>query len=298
MSTAVYLNPFTDYGFKRIFGQEDSKEILRDFVNSVLPERHQVASLNYVNTEHLGLNEYDRKAIVDIQCTTHLGETIIIELQKAKQLFFKDRSLYYSTFPIVQQAQKGEWNYQLQPIYMISILDFTFDDGEPTVLHTVQLKNQDNQVFYDKLSFIYLTLPYFNKTEQELQTNADKWLYLFKHMAECETVPQIYQHQGNDLFNQAFEKSRLAKLNPDEQAKYRDSLKERWDWHNILNSAKQEAMEEGVSIGLEQGEIIGLEKGKAEEKLNIARGLIAQGIDVAVIVAVTGLSAEEIKQLN
>jgi predicted transposase/invertase (TIGR01784 family) len=298
MSTAVYLNPFTDYGFKRIFGQEDSKEILRDFVNSVLPERHQVASLNYVNTEHLGLNEYDRKAIVDIQCTTHLGETIIIELQKAKQLFFKDRSLYYSTFPIVQQAKKGEWNYQLQPIYMISILDFTFDDGEPTVLHTVQLKNQDNQVFYDKLSFIYLTLPYFNKTEQELHTNADKWLYLFKHMAECETVPQIYQHQGNDLFNQAFEKSRLARLNPDEQAKYRDSLKERWDWHNILSSAKQEAMEEGKLEGkiegLAEGEIIGLEKGK----LAIAINMKQEGLSIPLIVKLTGLSERDIMQLK
>jgi predicted transposase/invertase (TIGR01784 family) len=291
---AVYLNPFTDYGFKRIFGQEDSKEILRDFVNSILPQHHQIATLEYSNNEHLGLNQYDRKAIVDIQCKTHLGESIIIELQKAKQLYFKDRSLYYSTFPIMQQAQKGEWNYQLQPVYMISLLDFTFDDGESTVLHSVQLKNQDNQVFYDKLSFIYVTLPHFKQTESELKTNADKWLYLFKHMADCDEVPTVYRTDDNNLFNQAFEKSRLAKLSHAEQAQYRDSLKERWDWQAILNTAKQNSLAEGLA----EGEIIGLEKGKAEEKLNIARALIAQGVDQAVIMAVTGLSLECIQKLK
>jgi predicted transposase/invertase (TIGR01784 family) len=293
----VYLNPFTDYGFKRIFGQEDSKEILRDFVNSILPQHHQIATLEYSNNEHLGLNQYDRKAIVDIQCKTHLGESIIIELQKAKQLYFKDRSLYYSTFPIMQQAQKGEWNYQLQPVYMISLLDFTFDDGESTVLHSVQLKNQDNQVFYDKLSFIYVTLPHFKQTESELKTNADKWLYLFKHMADCDEVPTVYRTDDNNLFNQAFEKSRLAKLSHAEQAQYRDSLKERWDWQAILNTAKQNSLAEGLA----EGEMIGLEKGKAEGELNkslqIAKNMKEEGLSIAMITKLTGLSLEDLGKL-
>ncbi|MEY3996411.1 MAG: hypothetical protein RL344_754, partial [Pseudomonadota bacterium] len=263
--------------------------ILRDFVNSLLPEHHQIATLEYANNEHLGLNEYDRKAIVDIQCKTHLGESIIIELQKAKQLFFKDRSLYYSTFPIMQQAQKGEWNYQLQPVYMISLLDFKFDDHLSDVLHSVQLKNQHNQIFYDKLSFIYVNLPLFNKTENELLTNADKWLYLFKHMAECEEVPTVYRKDGNGLFNQAFEKSRVAKLNHAEQAQYRDSLKERWDWQSIIDTAKEESLAEG--------EMIGLEKGKLEEKHTIARGLMGQGVNVSIIMTVTGLSEDDIKRI-
>jgi predicted transposase/invertase (TIGR01784 family) len=193
----------------------------------------------------------------------------------------------------MQQAQKGEWNYQLQPVYMISLLDFKFDDHLSDVLHSVQLKNQHNQIFYDKLSFMYVILPHFNKTEDELLTNADKWLYLFKHMAECEEVPTVYRKDGNGLFNQAFEKSRVAKLNHAEQAQYRDSLKERWDWQSIIDTAKEESLAEGLA----EGEMIGLEKGKLEEKHTIARGLMGQGVNVSIIMTVTGLSEDDIKRI-
>ncbi|WP_404360246.1 PD-(D/E)XK nuclease family transposase [Methylotuvimicrobium sp. KM1] len=95
-----------------------------------------------------------------------------MELQKAKQNFFKDRSVFYSTFPIQQQAERGDWNFKLAAFYAIGILDFVFDEdesqGRHEVVHRVQLKSQHHQVFYDKLTFIYLTLPNFTKTEDEL----------------------------------------------------------------------------------------------------------------------------------
>lgn len=123
-----YINPFTDYGFKRLFGTEMNKDLLIDFLNQVLPERHHIQDLSYTSTEQLGATEIDRKAIFDLYCTSPQGERFIVEIQKAKQNFFKDRSVYYSTFPIQEQAKKGDWDYQLAAVYTIGILDFVFDD--------------------------------------------------------------------------------------------------------------------------------------------------------------------------
>ncbi|MET3047314.1 Rpn family recombination-promoting nuclease/putative transposase, partial [Flavobacterium covae] len=107
---AKYINPFTDFGFKKIFGEEASKNLLIDFLNTLLPEHDQIKELSFKNTEQLGITDLDRKAIYDIYCQNEKGEKFIVELQKAKQNFFKERTIYYATFPIREQAEKGEWN--------------------------------------------------------------------------------------------------------------------------------------------------------------------------------------------
>ena len=106
---ARYINPFTDFGFKKIFAEEASKILLIDFLNNLLPESH-IVTLSFKDKEQTGHAEDDRKAVYDIYCENDKGEKIIIELQKAKQNYFKDRTIYYSTFPIQEQAAKGEWN--------------------------------------------------------------------------------------------------------------------------------------------------------------------------------------------
>ena len=148
---AKYINPYTDFGFKKIFGEEASKPQLIDFLNSLLPEKDKIVTLTFKNNEQLGTAELDRKAIYDIYCENEKGEKFIVELQKAKQNYFKERTIYYSTFPIREQAEKGEWNYNLTAVYCIGILDFTFDDYETEIerseyLHTIKLKNQNGKV--------------------------------------------------------------------------------------------------------------------------------------------------------
>jgi predicted transposase/invertase (TIGR01784 family) len=127
---AKYLNPFTDFGFKKIFGEEASKPLLIDFLNALLPKTDKIVDLAFKNNEQLVQTDLDRKAIYDIYCENEKGEKLIVELQKAKQNYFKERTVYYSTFPIKEQAEKGEWNYNLKAVYCIGILDFTFDDYE------------------------------------------------------------------------------------------------------------------------------------------------------------------------
>ena len=132
-----YINPLTDFGFKRIFGSEPNKVLLIDFLNVVLPAEHRIKDLTYRNNENVGNTTIDRKAIFDIYCESETGERFIVEIQKAKQNYFKDRSIYYSTFPIQEQAEKGDWNYKLSAVYTVGVLDFIFDDhkDDSTIMH-------------------------------------------------------------------------------------------------------------------------------------------------------------------
>jgi predicted transposase/invertase (TIGR01784 family) len=276
---AKYINPFTDFGFKKIFGEEASKPLLLDFLNAILPENDRIASLSFKNNEQLGQTEFDRKAIYDIYCENEKGEKFIVELQKAKQNYFKERTIYYSTFPIQEQAEKGEWNYNLKAVYCIGILDFTFDDYETEpeksdVIHTIKLKNQNGKTFYHKLTYIYLEMPNFKKTEADLESRIDQWLYFIKHLEDFQTIPAIF---NDEVFSKAFEKAEIAKYGANELDHYENSLKTYRDLKGVIDTA--------------------FDEGKLEGKLETAKSLKKLGVSNELIVEATGLSKEEIEKL-
>lgn len=278
---AKYLNPFTDFGFKKIFGEEASKPLLLDFLNAILPQENKIANLSFKNTEQLGQTEFDRKAIYDIYCQNENGETFIVELQKAKQNYFKERTIYYSTFPIQEQAEKGEWNYNLKAVYCIGVLDFTFDDyeSEPEkseVVHSIKLKNQNGKVFYNKLTYIYLEMPNFHKTEAELTTRLDKWLYFIKHLEDFQTIPAIFK---DDVFNKAFEKAEIAKFGQAEMDNYENSLKNYRDLKGVLDTAFEEGKIEGKIDGIIEIAKVMKSKGESIEKIMDYTGLSENDID-------------------
>src|SRR4028118_2016031 len=157
-SKEKYINPFTDFGFKKLFGSEYNKELLIDFLNQVLGERERIQDLTYLNTENQGKTEWDRKAVFDLYCENERGEKFIIELQNVAQLYFKDRSIFYASFPIQEQAPKGkDWDYYLKAVYTIGILNFSFPDpsSRERYLREIQLLDKETlEVFYDKLTFI------------------------------------------------------------------------------------------------------------------------------------------------
>ncbi|OLT62121.1 Rpn family recombination-promoting nuclease/putative transposase [Moorena bouillonii] len=258
-----YISLLTDFGFKRVFGTEPNKGLLIDFLNTLLPPRHHIEDVTFKNTENLGNTPVDRKGIFDIYCQSKTGERFIVEIQKAKQNFFKDRSVYYSTFPIQEQAQKGDWDYQLKAVYTVGVLDFVFDDHrhDETILHTVELKNQDCQVFYDKLKFLYIELPKFTKTLDQLETHFDKWLFVLKNMSELNTRPQSFQES---VFNQLFEVAEIANFSRTEQDNYQNSLKYYRDMNNIVETSRQEGLLQGREEGLQEGREEGLKQGREE----------------------------------
>ncbi len=288
MMKAKYVNLFTDFGFKKIFGEEASKPFLIDFLNSLLPES-QIVDLTFKDKEKFGQSEGDRKAVYDIYCQNSVGEHIIVELQKAKQNYFKDRTIYYSSFPIQEQAQKGNWNYELKSVYCVGILDFKFEEDHPKtedVIHTVQLKNQHNQVFYDKLKFVYLEMPHFNKTENELATRLDKWLYFIKHTEDFQTIPDIFK---DAIFEQAFEKAAIANYSEQERNQYAYSLKVFRDNKNTFDYA--------VETAFDEGRIEGEKRGEKQKAIEIAQKMKLKGFSKKDIQDVSGLSDKDLHNI-
>ena len=279
-----YVNPLTDFGFKKLFGTEPNKELVIDFLNQLLPEKHKIEDLVYSNNENIGLTQIDRKAIFDLHCRSNNGDRFIVEIQKAKQNFFKDRSVYYSTFPIQEQAKKGEWNYQLSAVYTVGILDFVFEEDKQgkEFIHRIQLKNQDCKVFYDKLTYIYLELPKFRKTESDLVDRFDKWIYLLKHLSELQDRPKKLQDR---IFKKLFEAAEIANFSLEERQAYEDSLKYYRDLKNVVDTSREE--------GIEEGKI----EGKIEGKMEVALALKNNNIPIDIIMNSTGLSKEEIDKL-
>lgn len=282
---AKFVSPFTDFGFKKIFGEEASLPVLRSFLNSVLPDEARIETLQFRNTEFMGRSAEERKAIFDLYCENEKGEKFIVELQKAEQKFFKDRTVFYSTFPIQQQGVKGRWDYGLKKVYCIGILNFLLDDYEDEneqgeVIHMVQLKNQKNQVFYDKLLYMFIEMPNFRKSADELESEQDKWLYFLKNLEELETIPEIFS-SGSEVFDQAFEKANVAMLSAEERELYESSLKNQRDWFSIVKTAEEKGMEKGMEKGREEGREEGMEKGMEKGKLEALRLLIDSGMSEA-----------------
>ena len=282
--TDIFVNPFTDFGFKRLFGEEPNKQLLISLLNTLLPIKHQIQDLQYSKNEYQGANALDRKAIFDLNCVSTTGERFIVELQKAKQNFFKDRSVYYATFPIQEQAVKGDWDFKLAAVYTVGILDFVFDEDAKShnteVVHYIQLKNQRNQVFYDKLTFIYITLPQFKKSLNELQSIQDKWFYVFRHLSELDEIPPVLQEA---VFLQLFEAAKVAKFSPSERQAYENSLKYYRDLKNVTDTARDEGREEGFDEGFEEGVEKGKEEGKTLGLQTAALAMHQQGLNPAFI---------------
>ena len=277
--TGRYVNPYTDFGFKLLFGTPVNKDLLIGFLNALFRGEQEITDVTYLNAEQLGRAEWDRKAVFDVYCENVKGERFIVEMQKAKQKYFKDRSVFYSTFPIREQAKVGDWDYELKSVYTVGVLNFVFDedkDDEEYYHHEVKLMDVGRkEVFYEKLTFIYLEMPKFRKREEELETLFDKWMFVLKNLATLLERPAALQER---VFKRLFETAEIARFSESEMRGYEESLKNLRDLGNVLNTAKEE--------------------GRKEKTLEIARNLLQAGIAEDVVAATTGLSVEEIQNLK
>ena len=270
-----YINPLTDFGFKKLFGTEPNKALLIDFLHQILPDK-TIKELSYsVGAQH-GQTSIESNAIFDLYCIGDQGERFIVEMQKAEQNYFKHRSVFYASFPIQEQGRKNHWNFKLDAVYSVGILDFIFDDhkDEAELLHVVELKNQRGEVFYDKLKFIYIELPKFKKQETDLETHFDKWLYVLTHLSRLQDHPAPLQDR---IFTKLFEAAEIAKFSPKERADYEESLKYYRDIKNVVDTSR----EEGVQEGIEQ----------------MAKKMKEEGLSLEQIKTITGLSEEQIEKL-
>ena len=267
-----YISLLTDFGFKRIFGTAINKDLLICFLNSLFDGKQVVKDVSYLNPEHVGDVYTDRKAIFDVYCEGENGEKFIVEMQNAYQTYFKDRSLFYSTFPIREQA---------------ALLNFDMNEEafeKEKIRHSVQLcDTATHKVFYDKLELIYVEIAKFNKSLEELETLYDKWLYALKNLYKLTQRPK---ELCDKVFDRLFEEAEIAKFTPQELREYEASKIAYRDIKNSVDTAKREGIAEGMEKGMEK---------KSHE---IAKKMLTKGMDEATVMEITGLSAELIQQLK
>lgn len=299
-----YIDPTTDYGFKRIFGTEANKDLLLSFLNALFKGRKEIVDLYYNKNEHVGDAEENGAVIFDLTCTGVNGGQFILEVQRTSQLNLKRRMLYYGSKLIADQAPKGSrkgWNYAISEVYVIVIMDgFVMPGEEPSeqYLHDICLCNRlTGETFYDDLGFIYISLINFVKAEEELENDFEGWLYVMKNMSTLDKLP-LYLRKP--IFERLFRVAEYCKMNKEERQMYDVSLKRKWDEYSIQESRIIE-QERALAKGLEQG----LEQGRQEvkmqadaEKMESALKMRAKGFDIDVIVEVLNLSKTEAEKLS
>ena len=278
-----YISLLTDFGFKRIFGTKPNKDLLINFLNSLFEGFQVIKDVKYLNSEHVGDVFAERKAIFDVYCENERGEKFIVEMQNAYQKYFKDRSLFYSTFPIREQAPKGaDWNFKLERVYTVALLNFDLKEeafDQDDINHDVGLLDKKtHKVFNDKLSFKYVEIAKFDKTEDELVTLYDKWLYVLKNLSRLDERPAALKEK---VFTKLFEEAEIAKFTPTELKEYEDSLKAYRDIKNSIDTALEKGREEG----------------REQRNIEIAKKMLAAGMDIDTIKNMTDLSKSEIEKL-
>ena len=286
-----YISLLTDFGFKRIFGTKPNKDLLINFLNSLFDGLQVIKDVKYLNSEHVGDVFAERKPIFDVYCENEHGEKFIVEMQNAY-------------FPICEQASKGaEWNFQLEHVYTVALLNFDLEEeafDKNDINHDVGLLDKKTlKVFNDKLSFKYVEIAKFNKTEEELDTLYDKWLYVLKNLSRLDERPSALKEK---VFTKLFEEAEIAKFTPTELKEYEDSLKAYRDIKNSIDTALEKGREEGMAKcmaeGMEKGMAEGLAKGMEKEKIATARRLLSMGLSEEQVSTATELPLEEILKLR
>jgi len=283
-----YIDPLVDFAFKKIFGSEPNKDLLIAFLNEVFRGRKFIVDLVYNKNEHPGDLKNEGAAIFDLLCTGDKGDQFLIEVQRGRQGFFKERALFYTSRLISEQAPKGNraaWAYNVAEVYLIALLeDFTLEDSTKSAyLHDICLCNRETgEIFYDKLGYTYIELLKFVKGETDLESELDKWLYILKNMSRMDKIP-VYLRKP--IFEKLFSIAEYTNLTKEEKTMYDSNLKYKWDNKNVLDYAVSTA------------EAKGIEKGKHEEALSIAREMKREGMPINQISKFTKLSVEEIEHL-
>ena len=281
---AKFINPFTDIGFKRIFGQEISKPVLIAFLNALLDGERRIVDLQYLDKEQPGESIDDRSLIYDVYCNLDNGDHIIVEMQNKGQAFFKNRSVYYISRSISRQGDPGpEWQYDVKAVYIIALLNFRRDDISREFRTDVALMDMKHKtLFSDKMRLVYLQLPYFTKELEECETLFEKLIYVLKHMDVLQRMPWLAQ---DAVFQKLASIADVTSLSKKERTAYDENLRKYRDTLAVLEGQFQE------------GEAKGRAEGEHNKAQDMARRMKSKGYSVADIAEITDLSVGEIETL-
>ena len=310
-SESKYIDLMVDWSFKKIFGTEVNKDILIEFLKVIFPQ-YAISDITYVPTEQLGIMEDDRKAIFDVLCRTVDGKTFLVEMQRGYQKHFFERALFYTSFPIMKQGKKAlaeeargnrPWDFSLDGVFFLGILNFKYEDDEMTEHRYRLMEATSKKLMTDKLEFVFVEVEKFDKSEEELETDLDKWLYLLKNMSNLLERPERLRDR---IFTKLFDVAELAQLDDKDRTNYIKSMNTERDTYNQIEYARETGREEGHKVGkeegLKEGKEEGLKEGREEgakqKSFDIAKRMLEKGIETETISELTGLTEKEISELD
>ncbi len=295
MEKGIFISPFVDRGFKILFGQENSKELLIDLLNDLLEGERHIEDLEYMNNELPPETADGRTALFDLRCKDKDGSIFLVEMQNCNQPYIYERGLYYICRAIAGQDRIGDrWKFDIVPVYGIFFLNFKSGKSDKVKTDIILADKETGKTVSKMIREIFIEFPLFNKTESECETPLDYWLYNLKHMEKLESL----EFKGQKaLFQRLEELARIVNMNKKERDEYEACLKVYRDNYNAWNYMKEQALKEGKEEGLAEGLAEGIEKGQKKEKINNARRMLEKGYPIEDIAEITELTEEEIKNI-
>ena len=290
-----FIYPFTDFGFKYIFGSKTSGEFLKDFLNSLFeddPRFSPITEIKYENPEKTKRSKDEKSVIYDIHCTTSNGKKFIVEMQNGSQEFFVARSVYYVSMTIVEQGEPGyQWHYELMPVYFIGFMNFSLPSLGDKVKVDAMLMDVDlKQPITDKVRYIFIQLPNFKKEASECETAFDKWIYTLKHLDKMETIPFLHD---NPVFHRLESVTNYANLSKEEKRQYDHDLKVARDLDATISYAEKRGLKKGEAKGIAKG----IAQGRAEERNNMVLSMSEEGFPIETIAKIARLSVSEVRRI-
>lgn len=281
----IYADLLNDFMFKRIFGSEANKDVLIAFLNRMLPDMG-IEDVTFIPTYHLGESSADRQAVFDLSCQCKNGSTFIVEMQRARQRHFRERTLFYTSYPIMEQGRlareqyesekvelqhKGlpvpefKWDYHLSPVIMVSILNFSLDHSPNWPQHRYYSSYSLREETYgermtNNLRYVFLELGRFRKEVCELSNAYDKWME----------------------FERLFNLAKIANFTAEELRTYHNSLNHMCDYANTIDYAREEGLEKGI------------EKGRVEGRAEVIRQLHSKGMSASEIATLLDMPQDQI----
>ena len=307
---ARYLDLRVDKVFKAVFAQKAHKSSLIDLLNDLLPEL-EVRDLSYIRGEMQGYCFDSKSSRFDLCCKLADGTEVTVEMQMARQDFFKDRAVYYASLPVLEEINAGEV-YRLTPRYLVSFLNFRLDHEDEEqwggrVLSSYALRERDTgEKFSEAMNLVFVELPRFRKSLGELETDKDRWYYLLKNMTRIKEIPTEFNEMK---FRRFFEAVDYESLPKEAKIEYDKVMTTERDIKNQIAYARKEGqitgiekgraagLAEGLAEGLARGQIAGRAEGESEAKLLIARNMKAEGVDTMTIASWTGLTEAQVEEL-
>ena len=302
-----YADPITDYGFKKLFADVD---LLLAFINVVLAGADRVTEVVHVSTEVIGDGVATRTVIYDLRCRTADGRTIIVEVQRLPQPYFKERTLYYAMRSFAEQVRPGAEVYELRPVYVVVLLDYdlpgapgplaaeapaviraTGASGYDGFLHRFRLSSETGELFSDVLQLYFLELNKLSVATEaidERPTTMDlleQWGHVLSNMTAMDRIPDWVTDED---IRRAFTVMEVAQMSPEERDNWERALAQDRD----LRGAVLQQYIFGKAEGREEGRAAARAQTRAT-----AERLLARGMPHAEAAEVLGMSPGDLDEL-